>query len=140
MLRTLLALASVSREVNAVSVEPVPRREIVTRSPTRARRVPANAPHSDAEGWIAADVPRVRSLIRSQFRSSLISFALLAVPTALLPVLLTLAPSHGRLSGPALSWVILGFAAYPLLVLLAWWHVRRAERHERDFARKPRDD
>jgi hypothetical protein len=78
--------------------------------------------------------------MRSQLRSSLVSFTLLAVPTALLPVLLALAPSHGRLSGPALTWVILGFAAYPPLVLLAWWHVRRAERHERDFARQTRDE
>jgi hypothetical protein len=78
--------------------------------------------------------------MRSQFRSSLVSFTLLAVPTALLPVLLALAPSHGRLSGPALSWIILGFAVYPPLVLLAWWHVRRAERHERDFANQTRDE
>ena len=28
----------------------------------------------------------------------------------------------------------LGVAVYPLLVALAWWHVRASERAERDFA------
>jgi hypothetical protein len=36
--------------------------------------------------------------------------------------------------GMPLAWVILGFAAYPVLIGLGWVYVRTAERNERDFA------
>lgn len=124
-----------------MSVEPVPRREMVTRSPRRSPRPVVTAPLAQADEQAAAGAVHLRSLMRSQLRSSLVSFAALAVPTAVLPVILTLAtPSSGWLSGPALAWIILGFAGYPPLVLLAWWYVRRAERHERDFARLLKGD
>jgi uncharacterized membrane-anchored protein len=118
-----------------VSVEPVPRREIVTRSPRRSRRPVARVPVA-ADDRAALGAVQLRSLMRSQLRSSLVSFAVLAVPTGVLPLIFAFAtPSSGRLSGPSLAWIILGFAGYPPLVLLAWWYVRRAERHEKDFAR-----
>jgi uncharacterized membrane-anchored protein len=89
-----------------------------------------------ADDRAAPGAVQLRSLMRSQLRSSLVSFAVLAVPTGVLPLILALAtPSSGWLSGPSLAWIILGFAGYPPLVLLAWWYVRRAERHEKDFAR-----
>ncbi|GAB2805448.1 hypothetical protein GCM10027176_08000 [Actinoallomurus bryophytorum] len=118
-----------------MSVEPVPRREVVTRSPRRSRRTVAGVPLAADDG-AAPGAVQLRSLMRSQLRSSLVSFAVLAVPTGVLPLVLALAtPSTGWLSGPSLAWIILGFAGYPPLVLLAWWYVRRAERHEKDFAR-----
>lgn len=124
-----------------MSVEPVPRREMVTRSPRRSRRPVVTAPLAEAGDQATPGAVHLRSLMRSQLRSSLVSFAALAVPTAVLPLILTLAaPSSGWLSGPALAWIILGFAGYPPLVLLAWWYVRRAERHERDFARLLKGD
>ena len=33
-----------------------------------------------------------------------------------------------------LSWLLLGIAVYPLLIVLGWRYVLRAERNERDFA------
>ena len=36
--------------------------------------------------------------------------------------------------GMPLSWLVLGMLVYPLLVLLGWIYIRRAERNERDFA------
>jgi uncharacterized membrane-anchored protein len=118
-----------------VSVEPVPRREIVTRSPRRSRRPVVRVPVA-ADDRAALGAVQLRSLMRSQLRSSLVSFAVLAVPTGVLPLIFAFAtPSSGWLSGPSLAWIILGFAGYPPLVLLAWWYVRRAERHEKDFAR-----
>jgi hypothetical protein len=90
--------------------------------------VPAGAGDRAAPGDV-----RLRSLMRSQLRSALFFFTVLAVPTALLPLILTSA--SGPLSGSALAWIILGFCGYPPLVLLAWLYVRRAEHHERDFAR-----
>jgi hypothetical protein len=99
------------------------------------------APLAEAGDQATPGAVHLRSLMRSQLRSSLVSFAALAVPTVVLPLILTLAaPSSGWLSGPALAWIILGFAGYPPLVLLAWWYVRRAERHERDFARLLKGD
>ncbi|NYV76550.1 hypothetical protein [Streptomyces sp. UH6] len=76
----------------------------------------------------------VRSLMRTQLRTALTVFAVLAALVAPLPLLFAAAP-HGRL----LEWAVLGFCLYPPLVLLARWHVRRAERHERDFVRLVED-
>ena len=36
--------------------------------------------------------------------------------------------------GLPLGWLLLGVLVYPLLVLLGWVYVRRAERNERHFA------
>jgi putative solute:sodium symporter small subunit len=43
--------------------------------------------------------------------------------------------------GVPLPWLILGAGVYPVLVLLGWRYVRRAERTERAFARlvQPRE-
>jgi hypothetical protein len=119
-----------------VSVEPVPRREVVTRSPRRSRRPVAGLPAAVVDDPAALGPVQLRTLMRGQLRSSLVALVILAVPTGVLPLVLTLGtPSSGWLSGPSLAWIILGFAGYPPLVLLAWWYVRRAERHEREFAR-----
>jgi len=118
-----------------VSVEPIPQREVVTRSPRRTRDAAVSRPVPAAEA--RAEDPELSALMRRQLRSSLIGLTALAVPTALLPVLLMLAPAG---SGPALTWIILGFCGYPPLVLLAWWYVRRAEGHERDHARLAKGD
>jgi hypothetical protein len=115
-----------------VSAEPVPQREVVTRSPRRASAATVSAPAQER-----TDDPGLSALMRRQLRSSLAGLTALAVPTALLPVLLTLAPAG---SGQALTWIVLGFCGYPPLVLLAWWYVRRAERHERDHARLAKGD
>jgi hypothetical protein len=76
----------------------------------------------------------VRSLMRTQLRTALTVFAVLVALVAPLPLLFAAAP-HGRV----LEWAVLGFFLYPPLVLLARWHVRRAERHERDFVRLVED-
>ncbi len=55
----------------------------------------------------------------------------------MLPLVFALVPgltAHYVLGMPV-SWVVLAFGCYPVLVLLAWRYVRRAERNERAFAR-----
>jgi hypothetical protein len=47
----------------------------------------------------------------------------------------TLPLFFGALRNTTVVWIVLGFGCYPVLVLIAWWYVRRAERNERDFAR-----
>ncbi len=38
-----------------------------------------------------------------------------------------------RVLGMPLAWAFLGFAVYPVLVLLGWFYVRAAEHNERHF-------
>ena len=60
----------------------------------------------------------------------------LAVTVGLLPLLFHLFPSLGDVQvGPMpVAWLLLGVLAYPWLVLLGWFYIRRSEAHERDFA------
>jgi hypothetical protein len=53
-----------------------------------------------------------------------------------MPLLFTLEPRLGtmRLWSVPLPWLLIGVGIYPLLLGAAWWHVRAAERAERDFA------
>ncbi len=79
----------------------------------------------------------VGTLLRAQLRLALSTLAALALTIGLLPLLFTLVPSlttHHVLGMPV-SWGILAFGCYPVLVLLAWRYVRRAERNERAFVR-----
>jgi hypothetical protein len=77
----------------------------------------------------------MRSLIRSQLRLALGALALLGLTLGLLPALFAAVPAvqRARLGEVPLAWLLLGVAAYPALVLLAVFFVRRAERNERDF-------
>ncbi|MEU6803571.1 hypothetical protein [Streptomyces neyagawaensis] len=76
----------------------------------------------------------VRSLMRSQLRAALVVFAVLVLLVAPLPLVFAAMPD-----GAGLEWAVLGFGIYPPLVLLARWHVRRAERNEQDLVRLVED-
>jgi hypothetical protein len=60
----------------------------------------------------------------------------LAVTVGSLPLVFYLAPGLAgvHVLGLPLSWLLLGVAVYPLLLLLGWRYVRQAERIEQDFA------
>jgi hypothetical protein len=57
------------------------------------------------------------------------------VPLGGLPLLFAVVPAFRtvRVLGLQLPWLLLGVVAYPLLVGGAYFHVRHAERVERDF-------
>ncbi|MEV0093917.1 hypothetical protein [Streptomyces sp. NPDC050738] len=112
-----------------MSVEPAPRRERVTGEPRRVRPLPRYRAQSEIDEQTALGGAYVRSLIRSQLRAGLSAFAFLALLAGTLPL------AFAALRSDLAVWLVLGFGAYPLLVLIAWWYVRRAERNERDFAR-----
>jgi len=115
---------------------PPPRRVAVT-GPRRAR----------AGGWSARAAaedlraqPRlaqvyVRSLVRDQFRLALGVLAVLAVVLGGLPAAFAVFPAlrTARVLGFPLAWLLLGVVAYPLLIGFALFHLRHAERVERDF-------
>ena len=67
---------------------------------------------------------------------SVIVLSALGLTLGLLPLLFHLFPSLGdeRVGQMPLAWLLLGILAYPWLVLLGWFYIRRAEDHERDFA------
>jgi putative solute:sodium symporter small subunit len=79
----------------------------------------------------------LRTLLRAQLRLALAVLTTLALTIGLLPLVFWLAPglTTQHVLGMPVSWVVLGFGCYPVLVLLAWRYVRRAERNERAFAR-----
>jgi hypothetical protein len=65
---------------------------------------------------------------------------LLAVLLLGLPVLLAAAPwlDEVRLGGIPISWLAVAVLPYPVLVMLAQWQLRRAERTERSERSGPR--
>jgi flagellar biosynthesis protein FliR len=76
----------------------------------------------------------VQSLIRAQLR--LASYVVVALVLSLgsLPLLFRLVPEADlHVLGIPIAWLLLGFAVYPWLLVLAWWYVRRAERNEAAF-------
>ncbi len=79
----------------------------------------------------------LRTLLRAQLRLALSILVALGVTIGMLPLLFTLAPSLNahHVLGMPVSWGLLAFGCYPLLVFLAWRYVRLAERNERAFAR-----
>ncbi|WP_327293944.1 MULTISPECIES: hypothetical protein [unclassified Streptomyces] len=112
-----------------MSPEPLPRRETVTGEPRRVRPLPRYLAQSEIDEQTALGDAYVHSLMRGQLRAGLGAFALVAVLAGTLPLAFT------ALRSELAVWVVLGLCAYPLLVAVAWWYVRRAERNEQDFAR-----
>ncbi|MFC8732014.1 hypothetical protein ACFT5B_06095 [Luteimicrobium sp. NPDC057192] len=115
-----------------MSGEP-PRRVVVTAPPARRRRRTTITSEIDAQTQLGEVY--VRSLVRAQLRLALVVCGVLAVTVGLLPVLFVVVPALGdvRVLGVTLPWVVLGACCYPVLIGLAAWYVRRAERNERAF-------
>ena len=78
----------------------------------------------------------LRSLLREQLWLALRIVALLTLAVGSLPLVFHLLPDLTDVAvlGMPLPWLLLGIVVYPVLVLLGWRYVRRAERNERDFA------
>jgi putative solute:sodium symporter small subunit len=75
------------------------------------------------------------ALLRSQLRLAVGTIVVLALTVGALPVVFWSVPALTRhhVLGMPVSWVVLAFGCYPVLVLLAWRYVRAAERNEREF-------
>lgn len=118
-----------------MSDQPPPRVR-VTGPPRRRADVvrPAGTREIDAE--TALGEVFMRSLLREQLLLALRVLAALGLTLGLLPLLFHLVPSLGdvRVGQMPLAWLLLGVLAYPWLVVLGWFYIRRAEDHECDFA------
>ncbi len=118
--------------------EPAPQRVRVTSPWTQRPRLrPRITAASEIDAQSEVGEIYVGTLLRAQLRLALSTLAMLGLTVGLLPLLFTLVPALNthRLLGMPVSWGILAFGCYPVLVFLAWRYVRRAERNERAFAR-----
>ena len=112
-----------------------PRRERVTgprRAAGRSRRM--SVP-SEIDARTPLGEVYMQSLVRSQLRLAVGVVLLLACTLGALPLLFWAFPALTRLHvlGIPLPWFLLGFAAYPFLLVVGRFYVRRAERNERAF-------
>ena len=103
------------------------RRRTVAAAPTGTREIDADT---------ALGAIYMGSLVRDQLRLALRILLLLAVSMGGLPLVFHLVPrlADTTVVGVPLPWVLLGVLVYPWLITLGWAFVRRAERHEHDFA------
>jgi hypothetical protein len=114
--------------------EPARPERVRVAGPPRRRTPAARTRDIDAETRLGGMY--MGSLLREQLRLALGVLGTLAATVGLLPLLFHLAPGLATVHvlGLPLAWLVLGVLVYPLLVLLGWIYVRRAERNERHFA------
>ncbi|GAA2578249.1 hypothetical protein GCM10010435_63060 [Winogradskya consettensis] len=77
----------------------------------------------------------VKGLVRAQLALAVRLSLVVVAGLGALPLLFAVAPAVGRVevAGVNLPWILLGFLAFPFLVLVGWAYVRWAERNEQDF-------
>ncbi|HEX2809814.1 MAG TPA: hypothetical protein VHN80_26930 [Kineosporiaceae bacterium] len=114
--------------------KPPPRVRIT--GPRMAARATPMTPRREIDEQTGVGEVYMRSLMRAQLRLGLSVLVVVAIALGSLPLLFTADPRLGaiRVVSVPLPWLLIGVSIYPLLVLAAWWHVRAAERAERDFA------
>ena len=112
--------------------EPPPTRVRVT-GPPRSRNH-AQRPVDLDTGSALSEV-YLDSLLAAQLRLAGRILLLLGLTVASLPLVFFVLPglAEEELAGIPLPWLMLGLGVYPLLILLGWRYVVRAERNERDF-------
>jgi hypothetical protein len=114
-----------------------PQRVRVTAPRTAARPAAGSlSPRREIDEQTGVGEVYMRSLMQSQLRLGLSVLAVVAIALGSLPLLFTVEPGLVaiRILSVPLPWLLVGVSIYPLLVIAAWWHVRAAERAERDFA------
>ncbi|CAL9524798.1 hypothetical protein SUDANB121_03928 [Nocardiopsis dassonvillei] len=114
-----------------------PRREKLTSPQTRIALARGNRP---AQHLLPipgpVDTEAARRLFRRQRRTAVRTVVLLSLLLFGMSGAFALWPqlTGARVAGVPLSWALLVVGVYPLLFLLALWHVRSAERAEEDAA------
>ncbi|WP_182525446.1 hypothetical protein [Nocardioides dongkuii] len=104
--------------------------------PPRRRTAPVRPRARDIDADTRLGGIYLGSLLRAQLGLAARVLTALVVTVGSWPLLFHLWPGLAavELGGLPLAWLVLGVLVYPLLVALGWWYVRRAERHEQDFA------
>ncbi|MEO6886517.1 MAG: hypothetical protein ABI232_09570 [Jatrophihabitantaceae bacterium] len=118
------------------STEP-PRRVRITHPRTDAvRKAPPRPASREINEQTSLGEVYMSSLIRAQRRLALVVCAIVAIVLFGIAMLGGLAPSFAgqRLFGLPVPWLLLGVLIYPVLIALALYTVRQAERNERAFS------
>jgi putative solute:sodium symporter small subunit len=120
-----------------VTEQPPQRVRVTSPWTERPRLRPRRTPASEIDAQSEVGEIYVGTLLRAQLRLAVSILVALALTIGLLPVVFMLVPAltTRHLFGMPLSWGILAFGCYPVLVFLAWRYVRLAERNERAFVR-----
>lgn len=116
--------------------QPPPPRVRVTGPPRRRAHVVRTPRASEIDAETELGEVFMRSLLREQLALALRVLLALGLTVGVLPLLFHLFPAldDARIGQMPLAWALLGVLAYPWLVVLGWWYVRRSESNERDFA------
>jgi hypothetical protein len=110
-----------------------PRRVRVVHPRTEAAsRVPVPPAVRVVDGGTDVDDVFVRALIRGQARIAVLVSAAAAVLLGGIALLGSVS-ERTKIAGVPLPWLVLGLLIYPLLLALAWFAVRQAERNEDAF-------
>lgn len=120
--------------------EPRPVRVRVTGPPRRPSKTRARTREIDEETVLGTVL--IGSLLRAQLRLAALTLLPLAAVAIGVPLAFRIAPglTDVRVAGVPISWLLLAGGIYPLLIGLGWAYVRRAERHEAEFADLVGDD
>ncbi|HZC69067.1 MAG TPA: hypothetical protein VE442_00085 [Jatrophihabitans sp.] len=101
-----------------------------------ARRAPVRPAIREIDEQTQLGEIYMSSLIRSQRRLAISIVSTIGVLLAGLSLATAVAPhlAEVRMFGIPLPWLLLGLIVYPVLIALAWYTTRHAERNERAFA------
>lgn len=113
------------------------RRAVVTSPQTRlALARPRSGPPRRQPRLPSALADRARRVRHRQLRWALLGLAAGCLLVVGVPLLLAVAPGLGdvRWGGVPLTWLAVAVAPYPVLVAVAFWQLRGAERIEDDDA------
>lgn len=88
-----------------------------------------------------AEMPRAIALYRAGRRRAVTALAALGTLILGLPLALRLLPGLDdvRVAGVPVSWAAIVLVPFPAMVVLAFWHLRRAERIEQQLYQEPPD-
>jgi len=117
--------------------QPPPKRiRVVLAGEGRPPRAAGGRARQEIEDQTQVGEVLVRGLVRAQLSLALRLSLVVAGFLGSLPLVFALAPgiTEVTLLGLKLPWLLLGILAYPFVIVVAWVHVRLAERNEQDFA------
>lgn len=115
-------------------LDKAPGRVVVASSELRWQRALRHRPEVRGHGNAAPGM--VQALIRAQLRLALTTALLVLAVVGGLPLVFACFPviARTRLAGTPVPWLVLALCIQPVWIATARWHLRRAERIERDFA------
>ena len=116
--------------------EPPRRRVVVTGRRTRTARSSRLVVAHEIDSQTRLGEVYVRSLVRTQLRLAVLVCAAVGLVLGLVPLVFLFWPrlAQVELLGVPLPWLLLGVLVYPMLIGVAAFYVRHADRNERDFS------